>query len=162
MKITPQRLRNLLSYDATTGQFTWLVQRSIRVKIGCAAGNLNRGDGYWYIQVDYRSYPAHRLAWLYVHGEWPKEHIDHIDGDRINNRLNNLRDVSRSVNLQNRKRASVHNKTGYLGVSPFKTKFMANIRLAGKRTYLGLFATPEIAYAAYLEAKRTIHLGNTL
>lgn len=107
---------------------------------------------------------AHRLAWLYVHGRWPDGLIDHKNGDRADNRFDNLRDVAHRVNMQNLRKAFVSSKTGLLGASPLKDgRFGAFIKRDGKSKNLGTFDTPELAHAAYVAAKRVIHHeGNTL
>jgi hypothetical protein len=158
------RVRELLDYDAFTGVFVWRVRRNNNnnARQGAVAGTLNMG--YVVIAVDDRLYQAHRLAWLWTHGAWPAGHIDHIDGNKANNALANLRDVTRNVNQQNRKRAKRNSTSGFLGVSWYapSRKWRAQIGLAGKTWNLGLFTTPEDAHARYLAVKREIHEGNTL
>ena len=160
MTCTHERLKELLHYDPATGVLTWRV-RSRNTRVGDIAGRLLNG-GYRSIGIDRRAYQAHRLAWLWMTGEWPKGDIDHIDGDPLNNRFENLRDVSHGINQQNQNRAHSNNKTGFLGVSPRGRKFRAVINVDGKHMHIGLFNTPELAYAAYLAAKRIHHEGNTL
>lgn len=158
----PSRMiRKLLQYDAETGVFTWLVQTSIRVKAGHVAGSL-KSDGYLQIKVDRKNHLAHRLAWFYMHGNWPEGQIDHRDGNRANNRISNLRDVSNSVNQQNQLRARLDNKCGLLGVCASLSKWQAMISIDGKKRYLGTFDTPEQAHAAYIAAKRELHEGCTI
>lgn len=146
------RLRELLSYDPETGVFTLRVARGSE-PAGAVAGHLERG--YRRISVDGKLYYAHRLAWLYVYGTWPLLHIDHINNTRDDNRISNLRDVSRTVNNQNLKVAQANNKTGVLGVYFHKkaNKYQASIMVNGVRKHLGLFASSGDASAAYLEAK---------
>lgn len=98
--ITAERLRQELSYDHHTGNFVRLVTRA-QSRAGQVAGYVNKTTGYVLIDVCGKTYAAHRLAWLYVHGEWPKQSIDHINRDRADNRLGNLRDVSTSQNMRN-------------------------------------------------------------
>lgn len=160
--ITVERLRERLHYDLATGVFTWRPASGRRPAGGTIAGSLNKISGYWYINADNRFYLAHRLAWLYVHGVWPKNQIDHIDGNRANNCFANLRDVTHRVNLQNQRRAKQTNKTGFLGVNHHQKTFRANICLNGKTTHIGCFPTPELAHIAYVEAKRKYHEGCTL
>jgi hypothetical protein len=115
-----------------------------------------------------KRYYAHRLAWLYEYGEFPEKIIDHIDGNRTNNSIHNLRDVSQALNSQNQKEARIDNGTGYLGVTfdkrPRTAKYRARIGITGcaKRICLGYFETPELAHLAYLDAKRKLHPGNML
>jgi HNH endonuclease/AP2 domain len=160
--LTPERLREILHYDPATGLFTWRVCRHHRTKIGAIAGCIT--NGYGIIVLDGSIYKMHRLAWAYTYGHWPKNDIDHIDGNGTNNRLLNLRDATRSMNCQNQKRAQKNNKTGLLGVRFRRDngRYSAQIGVDGKPRYLGLFDTAEAAHAAYIEAKRRLHPGNML
>ena len=108
-------------------------------------------NGYRKIKFEGKQYLSHRVAWLLYHGRWPIGDIDHIDGNPSNNQILNLRDVSHSKNLQNRKSATSKNKTGFLGVVKRKNKFAAHIHRNGKQIYLGLFLTAELAHQAYKE-----------
>ena len=151
-------LRKILDYDPNTGQFTRLVRKG-GAKIGNKAGILSHG--YLRIKINKKRYAAHRLAWLYVYGVWPTNHIDHIDGDKINNRINNLRDVNHATNMQNQHSAQSGNKSGFLGVSKNSSSnnFSARINVNGKRIQIGTYPTPEDAYSAYLSAKLKYHVG---
>lgn len=162
MKLTQERLKEVLHYNPATGIFTNRLARS-NVKVGSIAGG-RRGDGYILIQIDGIQYYAHILAWLYVHGECPVGDIDHEDTDPSNCRINNLRDTSHQGNTQTRRKANKGNSTGLLGVSLFKRdgKYVAQISIRGKNTYLGLFNTPEEAHEAYLTAKRIHHSTCTI
>ena len=155
-----QRLRELLDYDAETGRFVWR-QANKRVKAGAVAGYVGN-DGYVRIRASGTRFLAHRLAWFYVHGTWPTGEIDHINGDRSDNRIANLRDVSRLTNRQNMRRAQADNRSGLLGVSLANNRCKASIRSGGKNHHLGYFASPEAAHAAYVAAKRQTHEGCTL
>lgn len=155
------RLRELLLYDPRSGEFFYRVRTTNSVCVGDIAGTIHR-TGYRMICIDRRKYLAHRLVWLYVNGEWPRHQVDHIDGDKLNNRITNLRDVSVTVNQQNQRKAGRRNKTGFLGVTLNGGRFKATIVIDGKQKYLGSYAKPEIAHAAYLDAKRMHHAGNTL
>ena len=159
--LTAQQLRELFHYNAETGVFTRLVQTSNRVKVGDVAG-CKSGGGYVTISVFGRQCSAHRLAWLYVHGTWPVADIDHINGNPSDNRAANLRDVSRRVNKQNQRRAHITSTSGMLGAAADRGRWQARIRVDGKQRYLGNFDTPDLAHAAYLDAKRLLHEGNTL
>lgn len=151
--LTAFRLRNLLAYSPDTGIFTWLVARG-GVSIGSLAGCV-RPDGYVRIKVDGHLYLSHRLAWLYVHGSWPKGHIDHINGVRTDNRISNLRDVTRSEQMQNTKLQS-SNTSGVCGVSWYKRegKWRARIKADGRNIYLGCFEDFDKALAARQAAER--------
>lgn len=160
-QLTAERLRQLVEYDAETGVFTR--RGRPRVKAGKVCGH-TKPDGRVLICVDGADYRAHRLAWLYMTGEWPIGEIDHRDGNPSNNAFANLRQVDSSTNKENARRPRSDNKTGLLGV--FKhtqyDKFCAQIRVKGKRMHLGVFDDPQTAHAAYIAAKRRLHQGNTL
>lgn len=149
--ITADRLRSLLSYDPKNGLFVWISPTCARMKIGDLAGCLQQPGGYWKIYVDGRQYFAHRLAFLYMTGEWPKADVDHINGDRADNRWINLREATRSQNCGNVRR-HCDSRTGFKGVTQARGKFQAKITLAGRSVYLGVYATAEAAHAAYVNA----------
>ncbi len=158
--LTQQRLRELLNYDHETGIFSRVTTRGSRVS-GAIAGNIS-ADNRVQIYVDNRNYKAHRLVWLYVFGQWPTYDIDHINGNPSDNRLCNLRDIPHRINLQNRQGPTKVNSTKMLGVTKNKKKFAAQIKINGKRIWLGTYDTPDEAHAVYLEMKRKHHEGNTL
>jgi hypothetical protein len=153
--LTQARLKELLHYNPDTGVFTNLSARSTSIKAGVSAGYI-RQDGYVVIKVDSKPYKAHRLAWLYVHGSWPIDLIDHIRSD---NKISNLREATNRQNIQNLKAARSDNGSGYLGVSFRKGcgKWRATIFIDGMNRSLGDFDTPELASEAYLTAKRIHH-----
>ena len=166
--LTAERVREVLDYEPETGVLRW--RKARRDVVGKAAGS-NNGYGYVILRVDAHRYLAHRLVWLYMSGEWPAKDIDHINGQRDDNRIANLRDVSRQVNMQNRHNAprpSIPSpfNTGLLGTYFCRKRrvFVAQIQdpVTGKRKNLGLYPTAEKAHAVYLEAKRRMHEGNTL
>lgn len=154
-EITAEQLRELLDYDPESGRFTWRVALPGQ-KAGSPAGCLD-SYGYVVIRIDGANRKAHRLAWLIAYGEWPDDQIDHINGDRSDNRIANLRSLTNQGNQQNRRTAHRGNSSGLLGVSPKRGKWRAQIKVDGKKRHLGLFDTPEAAHAAYLEAKRKLH-----
>lgn len=160
-ELTADRLRELLDYDPETGLFTRKIVRTSR-----GTGWPDK-MGYLYIMVDAKTHSVHRLAWLYMTGEWPMHEIDHIDGDKANNRFANLRDIPRSANMQNEVRARITSTSGYAGVSFRKDrgKWIATIRTGPrgkiKSRRLGSFDSAEEAHLAYLEAKRKEHPGFT-
>jgi len=161
--LTADRVREALAYDPDTGVFTSRSTRAPRAQEGKIAGCVDRSTGYVKICLDGRQYYAHRLAWLYVHGTWP-EIVDHMDMCRTNNRLANLREVNKALNMQNQRKALRRNKCGLLGVSPAKApgSWRASIVLARRQIHLGTYGTPEQAHEAYVEAKRRLHPGCTL
>ena len=154
-------LTYLFIYDADTGQFIWRKPRqgtSVGAIAGCVITNRTTGRQYIHIGVNGDHHLAHRLAWFYVHGEWPANDIDHIDGDGLNNRLENLRQATRSENCWNRGAQST-NTSGYKGVCWHKNrnKWVASITADGRQKHLGYFKTPELAYAAYCDAAVILH-----
>jgi len=148
--LSAEELRSVVYYDRTTGAFTWI--KSNNQKRGLPqAGNLTPNN-YMRIRVCKRSYMAHRLAWLYVYGEWPKDRVDHIDGNRSNNRIENLREATDWQNAANKKVKS-DNRLGIKGVELHECgKFRARIFIDGKHKHLGLFETAEMAADAYIHA----------
>lgn len=149
------RLKELLHYDEETGQFTRLKTRGRGKKkclVGRVAGCISN-DGYRHIAVDGRRYLAHRLAWLYVHGVFPVDQLDHINCVRDDNRIANLRLATQSQNNANM-RVPSHNTSGVKGVYWHKgaSKWMAYITANRQRRYLGLFTSIDAAAAAYATA----------
>lgn len=161
--ISVERLREVLDYDPETGIFVWKVRLSRKCRVGTRAGHFHR-QGYRVITIERANFMAHRLAWLYVTGAWPSNHIDHIDGNPDNNSWGNLRDVGHEINRQNIRKPYRSNTSGYLGVNwhAICNKWRAAIRLNGKGYHLGLFDDPAKAHEAYLEAKRKMHIGCTI
>ena len=155
-----QALMQHLTYDPLTGEFQ-RIKASGTKKPGSRVGVINGR----YIQINFGGYRdrAHRLAWLFVHGYMPKE-IDHINGNGLDNRLSNLREVTHQQNLHNHIRPPRHNSTGFMGVSFFKgtNRFSSYIQVDGKKKHLGYFDTPHEAHQVYLQAKRRYHLTCTI
>jgi HNH endonuclease len=162
--LTQQRANELLAYCKESGSLTRKVSLSRSVKVGDAAGFSHPTKKYISLYIDGKRYKAHRVVWLMHHGEWPKQQLDHINGDKTDNRLENLRDVSCSVNAQNKRTVSIKNTSGLLGVSWMKAanKYRAQLQVSGKPLYLGLFESKEAAHDAYLKAKRELHEGCTI
>jgi hypothetical protein len=115
-------------------------------------------DGYGEFRLNDHMRRAHRVAWFLTYGYMPKT-IDHINGNGLDNRLCNLREVTSQQNCHNQRTPPKHNTTGFMGVSYYKAgkKYSAHINLDGKKRHLGYFNDPEIAYQAYLVAKRKLH-----
>lgn len=145
-----QEMCERLKYTPQDGKIWWVKHPRRSTANGTEAGNMMQ-NGYRKLKFCGKQYLTHRVAWLLHHGTWPFGDIDHIDGNPSNNKLDNLRDVSHSVNLQNRKSATRKNKTGFLGVVKRKNKYAAHITKNGKQVYLGLFDTAELAHQAYKE-----------
>ena len=157
--ISVERLREVLNYDPETGIFTRRIapSKSNMRFCGVVAGT-TEPSGYTIIRVDRCAFKAHRFAVAYVEGEFPPAQVDHINGDRSDNRYANLRKATHAENHQNRT-LDVRNKSGFVGVFFNKKlqKWLAHIRLNRVGTHLGCFDTPEEAHAAYLAAKAQLH-----
>jgi hypothetical protein len=151
--LTIERLKELLRYDAETGEFWWRVRRPGRAKLTEPAGCTREG-GYRVICVDQHTYRAHRLAVLYVTGEWPKYEIDHQHGKTADNRFAELRDVPHALNAQNMKKP-----TGieYRPANPHP--YRVSITINGRKTNVGSYLTEAEAKAARLAAKLKHHPG---
>ncbi len=162
LSLTADRLREVFAYDPETGIFTRLVKTGGRSRLGYA-GTKHHAGGLT-IRIDNYQYEAHRLAWLYVHGRWPALFLDHVDGNRANNRISNLREATTSQNMQNLKRARSDNVSGFLGVAwnCAARKWVASIRTNGKLTHLGCFDEAAKAHEVYVKAKRQLHPFGTL
>ncbi len=150
----------MLDYDPETGVFRWKVaRRGSRNGVGAVAGTVrDKGEpnSYLVIWIGGVLHRAHRLAWLHVHGRWPPEGIDHINGDGLDNRMVNLRECTQQQNNGNRKRLSRHNTSGYRGVTwkADRSKWKAYISRNDRQCHLGYFDTAEDAYEAYCAAAR--------
>lgn len=141
-------LKSRLSYDSETGIFTWKFKNSINrhdkrfntIFGGKVAGGCKSSNGYLQIQIDGKLICAHRIAYLFMTGEWPDDEIDHINGNRLDNRWENLRAVSREENFKNKKIAK-NNTSGVMGVHKDKNlnKWIVQINVSGKKKNLGKF-----------------------
>ncbi len=154
--ITRERLAALFVYDKKSGDFT----RRVAVgRHGChRAGELAgtvQNHGYRIITIDKKRYMAHRLAWLYVWAVWPRGDLDHINGDKLDNRIENLREATRKQNMQN-VRKHKHNTSGYKGVAwhSQRNKWRAYIFDSYRQIHLGLFDSKEAAAEARLKAEK--------
>lgn len=162
--LTQERLKELLHYDPETGIFTRISAPSQRSDLLGKVAGANNGSGYKMISIDGIKYYCHRLVWLYVHGAFPEDEIDHMNGSRSDNRFKNLRDASRLKNAQNFTKPRSDNTSGYLGVSYDKRRerWIARIKVKDSYKYLGRFLVKEDARDAYLVAKRKYHDGCTI
>jgi hypothetical protein len=154
--ITADEARQLFHYDRDTGGLSWKTGKQGR-REDLRAGS-RQTSGYLAVCVNYRTYLAHRIIWLLNFGFWPDECIDHINGDRADNRLSNLRLASKSQNGSNRG-VQLNNSTGYKGVSYYKRdgSWSASIHLDGKKRHLGYYKSPEEAHTAYCSAAKELH-----
>ncbi len=144
-----EQIFQALSYDPETGLFTWnkrpithfASRKGMMIWNSKYPGRIagcNDGHGYIKIKIFNRDFLGHRLAWYFTHGEWG-DCIDHLDGNRANNKISNLRSVSRAVNQKNQK-IHISNTSGHTGVTRAKCgKWKAFIRVDGKQMHLGLF-----------------------
>lgn len=153
-------LRKYLRYEPATGWLWWTEDAPTKVK-GKQVTYKDR-LGYVCLKVNGKMQKAHRVAWALIYGKFPSGHIDHINGISGDNRLCNLREVDSSVNMQNQRKARSDSSTGFLGVSKNGSGWRSEIRIQGKKKNLGTFKTPELAHAAYVEAKRKYHEGCTI
>jgi len=163
IEVTAEIVRDLLDYNPETGVFRWKFRdrkwfESVNDRFwkiwnnrfaGKLAGSFDK-KGYWVVVIFHKHYKAHRLAWLYVYGEWPQNHIDHINHQTDDNRLENLREVTR---FQNQWNGSIQTGTSsqYKGVCWYKNynKWKAQINVNGKKKHLGYFINPIDAARAY-------------
>ena len=162
--IDVEKAKVAFEYDKVTGVLMWSKSAHCGHMRGKAAGKMTR-QGYIGVRWIGRLYMAHRLIWSIVNGECP-DVVDHINGIRSDNKIENLRAANIQINNQNRHGPSRQNKTGFLGVylskNAPKKPFVAQIKIGGKNIYLGAFETPEQAHQAYVQGKRRLHLGSTL
>lgn len=154
---THSRVVELLDYNPDTGMF-------IR-KRNAAPADRKHSDNYKAVKVGGKLFLSHRLAWFYMYKVWPEGEIDHINGVRTDNRISNLRVVTRTGNNQNIRTAKRSNKScGLLGVThiPRNNKWRAQIMVNRKKIHIGLYDTPQDAHNAYIETKRKMHEGCTI
>ena len=150
------RVRELFAYSPETGSITWAVRRC-GVKCGSEAGT--EFKGYRRVRIDAKLILAHRLAWAIYYGRWPPEQIDHINQNRADNRISNLREASHSDNMVNR--AYPRGASGVTGVSKHKRGWQAEISVNWKHVYVGIFKTIEEAASARADAAKKQY-GNFL
>lgn len=168
---TPETLRQLLRYEAETGKLFWLPRRqemfsSVQAWHAWNTKYANKeitgldGKGYLRLAIFEARYIAHRVAWAIHYGEWPKQHIDHLNGCKTDNRIENLRDCNNSINHRNQRR-SAKNTSGVTGVrwEGERKRWSARIKVEGKEVHLGRYRT--IEEAADARRKASARLGFT-
>lgn len=148
--MTQEDLKTYFRYDKNTGRFFRLKKTGRKGKLGEDIYHIT-DSGYYLVQMFGKKYKAHHLAWLYEYGELPSTQIDHINGNRADNRIDNLRVVSNQENSKNSKKFN-NNTSGYTGVSKFKNKWRAYITVNGKQKHLGVFDSILDAVAKRQEA----------
>lgn len=151
INIDINHLKSVLDYNPDSGLFTWKVNRG-PVKVGDIAG----GNTHGYVMIRYNmvKYLAHRLAWFYLFEEWPEEELDHINGNKLDNRINNLRESSKTENAYNRPK--IVNKHKFRGVCTSGKLYIATIKDNGKTKYLGSYATAVEAAKVYEDYASTL------
>lgn len=152
-----EELKQRLSYDAATGTVRWTITYSSHAIKGKEAGCVNAA-GYKVIRINKKLHLAHRIAWAIEHGAWPENEIDHINGDRLDNRLVNLRQATHAENSCNTKMQS-NNTSGFKGVHRHKNGWRAVIKSGGRTRCLGVHVSKEAAAKAYAKAASLYH-GN--
>ena len=155
--LTHERAKELFSYSPETGELRWAIKASRKVIPGNIAGCITH-YGYRQVRVDGKFYKAHRIIWLMQTGQWPKDEIDHINGQRDDNRLANLREATSGENKQNLAKRS-DNTSGHTGVLFEKRckKWYSLVHVEGKAHCTGYYDTSEQAAAAYAAAKAELH-----
>ena len=157
--ISVDKLRYSFNYNPHTGTIVWANPTANRVKQGDIAGYeyKNKRNKYRYVRLAGKVFFAHRVAWAMHYGEWPKEQIDHIDRNGLNNKIENLRDVSQSINQLNR-RLNKNSTSGIKGVTPIKNskRWRARMQINGVRKDLGCFGTLEEAMSARRQAENKL------
>ena len=165
MSLTQEYLKECVSYDPATGVFWWKSRpekhfdskRAHSISNSRDSGNIAgvvTARGYRAIKINGKSYQAHRLAWLYMKGSWPQKTIDHINGRKLDNRIDNLRDVSQGDNCKNQARRKGENLLMGVYWSKRSHKWQAGIRVQGKQVHLGFYESLLNAVAARKSAEK--------
>lgn len=153
--LTAEHLREMVDYDPLTGVLRWRGSAAAW-RNGRVAGCYDPQNGYVLVRLAGRLFKGHRLAWLYMTGQWPASGIDHINGARSDNRWSNLRAATHGENACNRG-AQKNSRTGIKGVHRQAGKWRARIKVGGRNLSLGLFSDPLSAAEAYAAAARRYH-----
>lgn len=156
MSLSKEMAEQMFTYDPDSGVIRWKKSLSPKTREGFIAGCASKGRIL--ISIRGKNHQAGRVAWLIHNGEIPDGlHVDHINGNPLDNRATNLRLVTASENMQNQRRAQSRSKTGLLGVSQKRGKFRAMIEKAGRKYEFGGIETAELAHEVYLLAKDILH-----
>lgn len=158
MPVTVDVIREFFHYCPVTGVITWRKTRNNRSNVGARVGTLNK-DGVWQLSFGYKTYLQHRVAWLYMTGNWPSQVVDHIDGNLANNAWANLRDVSQSVIRQNMRVASSGTVIGNMGVFNARGNWQYAINTMGVTLLSGRFKSAKDAHIEYEIAKQIWNEG---
>jgi len=152
--MTQDELKALLEYDPETGVWIWRQRRNSRADVGSVAGFVRKADGYRIIgNVFGKNRKSSRLAWFYMTGYWPDYDIDHVNGDKADDRWCNLRAATVTQNIANG-RTRKDNASGVKGVDLYRGRWRAQIQVEGRKRHLGYFGTIEAASAAYVAAAK--------
>jgi hypothetical protein len=163
--LTAEEVRYFFDYDKETGNLIRIItSKNNQQYLNKVAGSKWRNGRVIVSVPGGRRFQAHRLVWLWVYGEGPKHEIDHINGNPSDNRIENLRDVTRSVNGENQRTAMVDSRSGILGATwvESRQRYHVAIKAKGKHYFIGSFKDQDQAREAYVTAKRKLHEGNTL
>jgi len=160
--LTYEEAAALFRYDSETGKLYWREDAARNVRAGDEVGGYHPRDKYRLVTYKRTQYLVHRIVWLLHTGQWPAMFIDHINGERTDNRVSNLREADHAINAQNVHRPSRRSQSGVLGVRLRKGRYEAALQCGDRYVYIGMFATAEAAYAAYVNTKRELHRGCTL
>ena len=153
-RLTYEEASRFLTYDKDSGNIQWICNKGVR-KTGDAAGRIGR-DGYLWTTFNGHRFANHRLAWLLTYGRFPEEHLDHINQDKTDNRIQNLRECTHAENCQNREIYQT-NKWGFAGIAIARNKYKAVIQVGSVKKSIGVWDTPEQAHAVYLAVKEALH-----
>lgn len=156
MTITPDNIRHVFDFCADAGGLFWRISPIPKVKVGDRAGH-HASNGYRNVVYRGKYYGEHRLIWLWVHGKWPDGEIDHINGARSDNKIENLRDVTVTQNNWNSR--GKKSGGGLKGAYRHKRSGMWHSQISQNKKihYLGFFKTEEDAHAAYVQAATRLH-----
>lgn len=160
-EMTAELVRDLFDCDYSKGTLTWRRDHGRNAKAGSEAGYVSQHSrgGYKLVETGGKAHPAHRLVWLHFYGEWPEGELDHINLNKLDNSIGNLRNVNRLEQMQNLP-VYRNNTSGLVGVYPRKNgKFQASVQYDGRNHYIGRFDTKEEAHAAYLAKKKALLAG---